>query len=49
MFGRALNKRGGVKWTHSGVRDVLDDWVAKFESKYPLVGRVTNGTYNGGR
>jgi hypothetical protein len=26
---------------------VLDDWVAKFESKYPFVGRLTNGTYNG--
>lgn len=28
-------------------RDVLDDWVVKFESKYPFVGRLTNGTYVG--
>lgn len=28
-------------------RDVLNDWVAKFEAKYPCVGRLVDGTYNG--
>lgn len=32
---------------HASERDVLNDWVAKFESKYPFVGLLTNGTYNG--
>ena len=28
---------------------VLDDWVRKFEDKYPLVGRLIDGDYNGPR
>jgi membrane-associated progesterone receptor component len=28
-------------------RDALNQWVAKFEDKYPVVGRVTDGKYNG--
>ena len=32
---------------YASERDVLNDWVAKFESKYPYVGRLVDGTYNG--
>jgi len=28
-------------------RDVLNDWVSKFNSKYPVVGKLLDGTYNG--
>jgi len=28
-------------------RDVLNDWVAKFEAKYPVVGNVLDSTYDG--
>ena len=28
-------------------RDVLNDWVRKFEDKYPEVGIVLDGTYDG--
>ena len=28
-------------------RDVLNDWFRKFEDKYPVVGKLTDGDYNG--
>ena len=28
---------------------VLDDWVRKFKDKYPSVGRLIDGDYNGPR
>jgi|SRR6056300_51864 membrane-associated progesterone receptor component len=28
-------------------RDALNGWVAKFKDKYPVVGKVTDGKYNG--
>ena len=32
---------------YAAERDVLNDWVRKFEDKYPEVGIVLDGTYDG--
>jgi len=36
-----------VKDFAASERDVLNDWVAKFNAKYPVVGKLTDGKYNG--
>jgi len=41
------NLNADVSDLYASERDVLNDWVAKFESKYPFVGNVVDGTYNG--
>ena len=38
---------GNVSDLYASERDVLNDWVAKFESKYPYVGELLDGDYNG--
>jgi membrane-associated progesterone receptor component len=32
---------------YAAERDVLNDWVAKFQDKYPYVGLLVDGTYDG--
>ena len=36
-----------VKDFAASEKDVLNDWVAKFNAKYPVVGKLTDGKYNG--
>jgi membrane-associated progesterone receptor component len=38
---------GNVKDFAASQRDVLNDWVRKFEAKYPVVGKLIDGDYNG--